>query len=197
MAFLIGPQIAVHAAKAGFRGADLTTAVAVALASSMGSVDQAGGLWALPGVPGGDPAGNAVKAFERFKAGGWGQWPAYSSGRYLLFMIGAAAAVSTAGVLAIIENPAEAAGKAAAKATEAAKGLPGGEVIDAAQDALGFATKTAAWLGDRQNWIRIAQVVVGGAMIIASVTMIARPEQRLTGLAGMVARPIIKGVVGK
>lgn len=191
MAFLLGPTIAAHAARAGFRDKDLTIAVAVAGATSLGNENHAGGLWGLPGVPGGDPAGNAVKAYERWRAGGWAQWSGYTSGRYLLFMPGAQASVKSAQVLEIINKGAEQAKENVETAIGAAT-----TVVDAAQDAVAIGVKAGAWLSKRENWIRIAEVVIGGAMVIVSLTMIANPERALGGAVGMIARPIVKGVAG-
>lgn len=188
MALLSGIAIAKHAATAGFRGNDLVISVAVALGSSLGNDSQAGGLWDLPGVPGGDPAGNATKAYARWKAGGWDQWSAYTSKRYLLFMPGAAASAAAKEVLDII-------GEAGEKAGDAID--TGKDMLDAAQNAVGALQKAGAWLSKRENIIRVAQVAIGGAMIIAAVAMITRPERALTGVGGMIIKPIIKGATGK
>lgn len=189
MAFLTGPQIAAHAARAGFRDPSLTIAVAVALASSLGNDSVPGGLWALPGVPGGDPAGNAAKAFERFKAGGWAQWSAYTSKRYLLFMPVAAASVQVREVVEIVKQGAEAARQGAESAVDTAA-----TIVDAAQDAVGIGLKAGAWLSKRENWVRIAEVIVGGAMIIVSLTMIANPERALGGAVSTIVRGAVKGI---
>lgn len=191
MAFLLYPTIAAHAATAGFRDKDLTIAVAVAGATSLGNDGAPGGLWGLPGVPGGDPAGNAVKAFERWRAGGWAQFPAYSSGRYLLFMPAAQVAVQSSKVLEILNKGAKQAKENVETAVDSAN-----TIVDAAQDAVAIGVKAGAWLSKRENWIRIAEVVIGGAMVIVSLTMIANPERALGGAVGMIARPIVKGVAG-
>lgn len=185
MAWLTGIQVAQHAARAGFRGEDLVTSVAVALGSSLGNAGQNGGLWNQDGAPANDPAGQARAAFARWSAGGWKQWPAYTSRRYLLFMPGAAASAAAKEVLEIIEG----AGEAAQGAIDT-----GESIIDAAQNAVSLGVKAGAWLSKRENWIRIAQVVVGSSMVIVALTMITRPDQKLAGAAGTLIRPIVKGV---
>lgn len=189
MPYLLPGQVAQHAARAGFREGDLTTSVAVAMATSLGSTDAPGGLWGLPGVPrGDDPAANAGKAFERWKAGGWGQWPAYTSKRYLLFMPAAAAGVASASVIEIIKDPKEAARGAAAAIPD----LPGAGLIDAAGEAVAMAGRTAAWFANRQNWVRIAQVVIGGAVVVAAVVKLSGRREEINTLVMQAV-----GAVGK
>lgn len=182
--------VAEHAARAGWRGVDLVTAVAVAYAASGGFPERAGGLWALPGEPGGDAAGNAVKAHARWSAGGWGQWPAYTSRKYLIFMPPASAAVAAASVKNIIDTDTA---KAGAKAVqEAATSIPVPNPLDAARDALTLAQRAGSWLSNSDNWVRIARVVVGGGMIIAAVVMVVRPyaEQPLLNAASKLKKVI-------
>lgn len=114
---LSASQIATIAANAGFTGADLQTAVAIALAESSGNPTIVGdknlapdrgpsiGLWQInigtkahPEYAGADltdPAVNASAAFTIFSEFGWVQWATYSvqPPRYLAFMPDAAAAV--------------------------------------------------------------------------------------------------------
>jgi len=182
--------VAEHAARAGWRGTELVTAVAVAYAASGGFPERAGGLWALPGEPGGDPAGNAVKAHTRWGSGGWSQWPAYTSRKYLLFMPPATAAVAAATVKDIIGLDQA---KAGAKAVqEAVTELPGADVLDTARSALSFVAKAGGWLANPDNWTRVARVVVGGGMIIAAVVMVTRPyaEQPLLNAVGKIKKVI-------
>lgn len=97
------------ASGAGFAGADLSTAVAIALAESGGDPNaynpepQAGtpigqgsyGLWQiylkvhpeLAGAPLFDPPTNAAAAYHAYaKAGGFSPWSTYKSGKYQAFL---------------------------------------------------------------------------------------------------------------
>lgn len=189
--------IATHAARAGWRGADLVVAVAVALAESGGNEGRAGGLWNLPGVAGGDPAGNAVKAYARWKgSGAWGQWASHRNNAYLLFMPIAAAATASADVAGVIRDPAGAAGAVVDSITEAAKNLPGADLVSVIQGPVALAYKAGAWMANPGSWERVAQVIVGGGLIIASVVMIARPAIGgvAGGAVGMIAKPLMKGL---
>lgn len=185
--------IATHAARAGFRGADLVTSVAVALAESGGNETRAGGLWNIGAGPPGTPASQAQKAFERHKSGGWDQWAAYRSNAYLLYVPLATAAAATADVAAIVKDPAGAAGNVVDAITDA---IPGADMLGAAQGAVAIAYKAGAWLGDRHNLERVAQVVVGVGLIVASVVMLARPAIGAVsgGAVGMIAKPVLKGL---
>jgi Lysozyme like domain len=108
-AILTPAQIRWYAQNAGFSGADLDTAVAVALAESSGNAriyspePQAGtpqgkgsyGLWQIylqahPEFAGQDlydPQTNAAAAFSVYSsAGGFSPWSAYKSGRYQAYL---------------------------------------------------------------------------------------------------------------
>src|SRR5688572_5840495 len=105
------------------------------MASSGGNPDRAGGLWALPGEAGGDAAGNAVKAYARWRQpGGWSLFREYASTKYLLFMPIAVPAVAHPDVVAIITGPAIRG--AIGDLREAAGNLPGADMLDAARGAL-------------------------------------------------------------
>jgi len=189
MAFPLNPvSIAEHAARAGFRKQDLVIAVAVALAESQGYADRAGGLWNLPGEAGGDPAGNAVKAYARFQTGGWGQWSSYRGNRYLLWMPAAGGAVAAEGVKNIVTNPVGVGQAVGQDVKSTAQNLPLVDSLDAAKDALTLAYKAGAWVANPQNWIRVSQVITGGALIVVAAVMIIRPERVLTGVESVLAR---------
>jgi hypothetical protein len=94
-------QIQAYAAAAGFGGADLATAVAVALAESSGNpgaIGDAGnsiGLWQinLPNHPEfagwnlSDAQTNAIAAFSVYSAArGFTPWSAFKSGAYVAYM---------------------------------------------------------------------------------------------------------------
>lgn len=180
-------SVAVHAATAGWRGTDLVTAVAVAYAESGGWPDRPGGLWGLPGEPGGDPAGNASKAHARQLAGGWSQWDGYTSRRYLLYMPLAGAAVAAPQVVAIITAD------AARNVREGLGALPGADVLDTARSALTLGVKAGGWMAERHNWVRVAQVVAGAGLLFVGVAMIARPDQTLGSLTRATIGKALKG----
>lgn len=93
-------QIQAYAAAAGFSGADLATAVAVALAESSGNptvINPEGsyGLWQIylpmhpefAGVNLLDPQANAAAAFSVYsKAGGFRPWTTFGSGAYQKYL---------------------------------------------------------------------------------------------------------------
>lgn len=98
---LSAAQIQSYAAAAGFSGADLQTAVAIALAESSGNPAAIGdsgnslGLWQInlpahPEFSGAnlfDPQSNAQAAFAIYSAaGGFSPWSTYGSGAYAKYM---------------------------------------------------------------------------------------------------------------
>jgi hypothetical protein len=190
--------VAIHGARAGWRGVDLTVATAVALAESGGNEAKPGGLWNLPGVAGGDPAANAVAAYARWRAGGWGQWASHRNKAYMLLMPIAQAAVLSGDVAAIVNDPGTALGGAAGALAggvkaAAAAGVPGGTILESANSALGLAYKAGAWMSDPNNWQRVAQVVLGAGMVIGGLVMLARGAA--TNAVGAVAGGLVKKVI--
>lgn len=183
--------VATEAARAGWRGTDLVTAVAIALVTSGGNEAKAGGLWGQAGAPA-DAAGQARSAYAKWKASGFAAFPAYANNAYLLMLPMATAAVASADVAGVIRDPAAAAGAVVGSITEAAGNLPGADVLGTAQSGLALAYKAGAWLSDRNNWVRIAQVVVGANLVIAGLIMIALPAAGSTA-GGAVGYLIKKG----
>jgi hypothetical protein len=179
--------IAKHAATAGWRGADLPVSVAVALASSGGQPDRAGGLWGLPGEPGGDAAGNAVAAFARWRAGGWGMFAHYRDTKWLLFMPIAVPAVAHPDVVAIVAAPVVEGFKEGAESV-----LPAADMLDIARAGLSFVAKAGAWMSNRHNWVRSAQVLVGAGLVIAAMGMVTRPDQTVGGFIGSTGKALGK-----
>lgn len=180
-------EIALVAARAGWRGLDLTVAVAVALAESRGnsnahavnSREDSRGLWQMnikahPEMASlnlYDPETNAKAAYGLWKSQGWGPWSAHNNNAYLLFMPVAQVAVQAALVKGVIENPGAAADALTGGAVSAA-----GDVAGAAREAAGALIKAGAWLGDRGNWVRIAQVTAGGVLMVSAVLVFVRPS---------------------
>lgn len=181
-------QIAVYVAKAGFRGSDSITAIAVALAESGGDPTRAGGLWGLQGAPA-DPAGQAAGAYARHKSSGWRSFGAFASNRYLLYIPTATVAAASADAQAVIHDPGKAVGSVVGE-------LPGAGVIDSTKEALKLGEKAGAWIADSHNWVRVAQVIIGGAMVVGAFVIIARPavDSVAGGVVGTIAKPILKGV---
>jgi len=168
--------VATYAARAGWRGADLVTSVAVALAETGGDPDRPGGLWNVPGSAGGDPAGNAAAAFARWQAAGWPAWNTYNSRRYVLFMPAAAAAVAASSVQSIVVDPPPVlTGGALGGLREAAGNLPGADVLDTARTGLGLAVKAGAWMANPDNWVRVVLVAVGSALLVGALVVLVRP----------------------
>lgn len=149
-------QIAYYAQQAGFDGADLITAVAIALAESSGNPNvynpeaaagtPAGqgsyGLWQIylhahPEFAGDnlyDPQTNANDAYEIYrKAGGFSPWTAFNSGAYQTYMA------------------------AASSATEPVPAMPGLTIDEqVATSGSGFSLNEFMWIG--------AAVLVGWAL---------------------------------
>jgi hypothetical protein len=59
-------------------------------------------------------------------------------------------------------------------------GAAGGALADAtgasaAINAVGLAAKAGTWMSDPANWLRIAYVVLGGALVIGALIIVAKP----------------------
>lgn len=181
-------EIARVANDAGFRGVDLTTAVAVVLAESSGNArahaltsreDSRGwfqiNVWAHPefaSVDLYDPTANARAAFAIWQKSGWGPWSTHNTGAYLLYWPTAQVAVAALGAQKIGNDPSGTAAAAVGALGEAASQLPGGAAVETG---VGVLVKAGAWIGDRGNWVRVGQVVIGGALVVTAVGVLARP----------------------
>lgn len=116
----------------------------------------------------------------------WKPWTTFQGARYWLVypaaQAAAAAVLAAKGGQTIVEEATEPITDVASAAVEAAAGV----------------RKTAAWLSDRNNWFRVAKVVVGALLIINGVTVLAG----VAGYgvyakgAGLVAKPLVKGLIG-
>ena len=135
-----------------------------------------------------DIATNA-KAMYAISAGGtnWAPWSTFQGARYWLAyppaQAAAAAALGAKGGQII-----------AAEATE-----PITDVAGAAVDAAGKLRAASSWLSDRNNWFRIAKVFVGGLLVVNGVTVLAGVAGygAYSGATGLLAKPIVKGLIGK
>lgn len=219
MAVIPDKDIATVARAAGFTAGSLETAVAVALAESGGDTTARGdvgiqtstwgpsvGLWQIrsikkesgKGTPRDatrliDPAFNARAAWS-ISAGGtsWRPWSVYTSGRYLLYRNRAKKGIADSGATAsgtVTVDP-------AAPAIDLSDPL--GIIPDQLQAAAGQITAIGdafTWLSTGDHWIRIAQVVIGGAIIVVGLTLATRPLA--TTAVKTVAGPLIKGLKGK
>lgn len=202
---LTDQQIATWAKQGGFTGDDVAIAVAVALAESGGRYAAVSapnvngsrdyGLWQINSVhadlfaryPQWWSVQNASMAKAVHAQQGWGVpgspgrgWTTYSTGAYLLFLPRGKAAAGSAPDAGVIE-----AGTENSRTTE---------VTDFANVfRAGFQPLVAAgaWIGNADNWLRVAQVVLGAALVVGGITIVARPVT--SALAGPVASVVSKG----
>jgi hypothetical protein len=178
-------QIAAHAAAAGFRGADLVTAIAVAAAESGGnsnaraltSREDSRGLWQInvrahPEFASSnlyDPATNARAAKAVLSKQGWGAWSVYGrvkSGLFIPQATAAAAQYTTGNAIAsgIVDQS-----------------NPGGVISGAVETGSAIASvgqlaaKAGTWITDPRNWIRVVYVVLGGALVVGALVIFAYP----------------------
>lgn len=181
MAKLSRDQIAMYARSAGLSGGAVDIAVAVALAESGGDPgqrnpippDNSYGLWQINMLGGMgperrrkfglssnselyDPATNA-RAMAAISNGGtnWSPWSTYTDGKYRKYLKPGATQAGD-GLIPGIPDP----GDALDGAMEVAKG------VNAMAE---LSVGAAEWLSDSQNWIRIAQGLVGGALILVGL----------------------------
>lgn len=193
-------DLATAAARAGFRGKDLAVAVAVALAESRGDTrahhvtgrEDSRGAWqinikAWPEFATAnlyDLDTNAKAAFSIWQRKGWGPWSTHNSGAWLLFWPVAQMAAESNVVKRLNSDPGSVAGDLANVGDAVTGGAvsAAGDMLGAVQTAAGSLVKAGGWLGDRNNWVRVAQVTAGGAVLVGGVLVLVRP----TGLANLV-----------
>ncbi len=187
MSDLTDDQIRAAAAAAGFTGADLDTAVAVAKAESSGNagathVNNNGstdyGLFQINSVHSSllagknwqDPTVNAQLAYSVFKSSGWGAWSTYNSGAYTKYLGTTGTAGATAGGSA----------SAAASTTTGLLAIPGlTDLINAV---------TAFFIGDPNRpgshgisflllpttWVRVGAGIGGSVLLFMGLSALLR-----------------------
>jgi hypothetical protein len=189
--------IAVWAAQAGFTAANLQTMVAVCLAESGGNTDahntrgeDSRGLGQINVAPGANPdlanmnlfdgptnlrACKTVHDRQGFKA-----WTMFKNGQFLLYMPRAGLAISRARGLtpAQVDALAGAVSRSPAGQAIGDVGKAVGNVVDvggAVQNLANLSAKAGTFIVNPRNWIRIVYVGIGAALIVAALTIVARP----------------------
>jgi hypothetical protein len=209
MALLPPNKIAEHAYNAGVKDRmALITAVAIAMAESWGgdpnAVGDVGlqdskwgpsiGLWQIRSLKAEsgkgttrdatrlkDPAFNA-RSMYAISGGGtkWSDWTVYNIKAHALFLPAATAGVGTFLAAKGTDNIVDGATDQLQTAKDMATAVP--EALDA----------TYGWISNRKNWLRVAQVTIGGVVIIAGVAYIAKGA--VPSVAGTVVKSVVKGV---
>lgn len=217
MAKLGLPEIAKLAHTAGITKVEaLRDAIAIAMAESSGRTDArntsptiinaewgpAIGLWQIhsrkPEEGKGttrdasrltDPAFNAASMFQISNGGtNWGPWQGYRSAQYFLILPqSASAARAELGTGDAVDDALNQAPGAIQGAADAAAATAGG-VADIAAGVKGV----TAWIGDRNNIMRVAKVAAGVALLVGGLFIFARPAaEKIPG-----ASTVLKAVKG-
>jgi hypothetical protein len=179
------------AKSAGFTGKGLTIAIAVGWAESKGDPHATGrlgekGLWQIyprahPDWDRGgnlyDPNYNARAAFAISNGGtNWLPWTTYKLGIYLLYMPQAEAAAQKIEQVGGI-------GGAAASVTGSVPDTSGlGQSLSSLAALPEAFNRIGAWVSNPANWTRVAEVAIGGVLLLLALSAISKP----------VTEPIIK-----
>ncbi len=201
----LGPaQVAAYALRAGFRGQNAATAVAVSQAENRsgdtsavhhnadGSVDV--GLWQINSGNASpesmkDPSANAAEAFKLASSGrGWNNWTMFRNKSYLLFLPIAEAAVLAAqaanpklGLAVAGSTPINPSTLAPGQSPTGSSGTGPLDALLAIPEAF---NRIGQWISTPANWTRVAQVAVGGVLLLLALSAISKP----------VTEPIVKTV---
>jgi hypothetical protein len=198
MAKLSTAEVTRHAAAAGFQGADLRMAVAVAFAESGGnpnarnlsSREDSRGLWQInvrahPEFASSnlyDPATNARAARAVLRKQGWRAWSVYTNGRAALLLPGVTAAIAQmdlgnaiAGTIVDQSNE----GGVINTAVET-----GSAIVSVGE----LAAKAGTWINNPRNWMRVIYVMLGGALVIGALVVVAAPVATNVVPAGKVLK---------
>lgn len=114
--------------------------------------------------------GNARAAHEIFVRDGWSPWVTYKTREYLLFMPRAKTAVANGGGQ----------GVPAGTGTGVAPSL---SALDVAVHAIGG---FVGWVGNPHNWARVLEVIIGGALVIGGLTVIASTSKTAKTVKGAI-----------
>lgn len=179
---------------AGFTGKGLTIAIAVGWAESRGDPHATGrvgekGLWQIyPAAHpdwdrGGnlyDPAYNARAAYAISSHGtNWLPWTTYKTGIYLLYMPQAEAAAQKIEPVSNVGGAV--AGVTGSVPDTSALGQSGLSALTALPETF---NRIGQWISAPANWTRVAQVAVGGVLLLLALSAISKP----------VTEPIVKTV---
>lgn len=193
--------MATLALRAGFRGQNAATAVAVANAENRsfdsdainhnkdGSVDV--GIWQINSSNANpdamkDPQANANEAFRLASSGrGWANWTNYRNRLYLVFLPGAEAAVLAAqaahpdlGLAVFGSTPID-------KSTLVPGVNPSPQppsIIGEMRAFVDALNRIGSWVSNSQNWGRVLYVGIGGVLLVVAIGALTRP----------VTEPIVK-----
>jgi Lysozyme like domain len=184
MSRLSAAQIGGYAAGAGFSGKALTISTAVALAESGGNTQATGpvfgekGLWqvyprAHPDWDRGgnlyDPAYNAKAAFAISNGGkNWMPWTTYTHGTYLLFMPQAEGAAQHI-------QPVKNLGGKVAGVTGSVQAANPLNSLTALSTGVSDLEKAGKFISSKNFWVRVAEFVIGGALVVGGINIIAKP----------------------
>jgi Lysozyme like domain len=205
MAILSAKQIYALAADAGFRTpGQATTMTAIALAESGGKTDAVNrnsngstdtGLWQINSIHGYsqaslmDPRQNARAAKAVFDKQGYTAWVVFNEDKYQRYLgesTKAASETSGTSIADILKALPVAAGTLLDVGKDVAGEVNPLQGIEGVAKALGglveLAAKAGTFMSDPQNWLRIAYVGVGVALIIGGLVVFAAP----------VAEPVVK-----
>ncbi len=132
-----------------------------------------------------DPAFNAASMFQISNGGkNWDPWDAYWNGKFLVARpFAAIAARKILGTNDAVDDIIGGAAKAPGAVGDAVDATAGG-IADISAAVKGV----AAWFGDRNNVMRVAKVVAGGALLVGGLFIFARPvaEQGASTVAKVV-----------
>lgn len=160
-----------------------------------------------------DPMTNA-QAMAAISSNGsnWNPWSVYTNGTYRIHLgtgRSAANAIENAGTKTILDLVRSARNKATVKVPDKNGGIGLDDLIpnpvsdvakllstpitliaDALNAYLSYLRASAEWISNRENWIRVMQVLLGGSLIIVGTSLILRPvvENRATQIVGQVKR---------
>lgn len=210
-------QIATWARTAGFPEDQIATAVAVALAESSGRIDAVGGPNPLDGsydygvwqinerahpekfqsMPDWWTASNAQMALAvyRERQNSWAPWTVFKTGAYQLYMgrgKAAAEGKSTGTTSSRYDERWDIPGvpDAAESAVQDTAGALLG-IGNALKSIAAAGVKAGAWMGQSENWIRVAQVGIGVVLLGVALNVVIRPI--VTSVAGPAVSALTKG----
>lgn len=217
MAILTANQIAGLVKAAGWSGETGVIAVAVALQESSGNTSIRNacctGLFQIHKVHAGingtskneaefrnqleNPVTNVTIAKTIYDKEGWDPWEAYTSGAYRKHMTAARAGWSKPTVEGIdvvhkdLTDPSNALELAQVTLPD-----PLARVAGAIETVIEVINRTGAWIADRDNWIRIAQVVAGLGLGYVGFQVVVQPyvQPYITGATKTAKKYYTKGM---
>lgn len=128
-----------------------------------------------------NPANNAKAAKVIYNAQGFSAWEAYTDGSYKQYYKSGSTATNAS------YSPEDLASDLVVPGSGILGSLTGSDAVSQVTDAAQIVSKAASWMSNPQNWVRVAYVIGGGAIILVTLNSMMQ--------GSLMKNPIVQGAM--